>query len=77
MAPGAWREVLAFGVAPTAGLNRAMFRRPLRLARVYETRSIYAQLGVGGGAAYSKATGQGGPGAARSSSTSSTASRAT
>ena len=58
MAPGAWREVLAFGVAPTAGLNRAMFGDRFVSPEFYETRSIYAQLGVGGGAAYSKATGQ-------------------
>ena len=52
-------------------------RRPLRLAEFHETRSIYAQLGVGGGAAYSKATGQEWAGGGSVNSTSSTASRAT
>ncbi|HUL59715.1 MAG TPA: DUF3943 domain-containing protein [Anaeromyxobacteraceae bacterium] len=52
MSPGALREVLAFIVAPTAGLNRAMFGNRYVSPEFYETRSIYAQLGVGGGTAY-------------------------
>lgn len=56
---GAWREGLAFVVAPTAGLNRAMFGDRFASPELHEARSIYAQLGVGGGAAYSEANDDG------------------
>jgi hypothetical protein len=62
LSPGPWREVAAFGVAPVAGVNRAMFGDRFRSDELSEQRSFYTELGAGAGVA--RATGsEAGPGA--------------